>query len=482
MEIANAVRQVVGADFPLIFRIPCLDLIEGGLNYTDTNILINKLIPYGIDLLNVSIGWHESKVPTIAQLVPSAGFSPVAACLRKQFPDLLIAVSNRINDPRVAEQLLIDKTADLIALGRPFLSDPQFVVKAYNNQFKEINTCIACNQSCLDFVFNSKPVGCSVNPDCGTKQEGKFPLFQRPIRIAVIGGGIAGLSAAVFLAKRGATVVLFEQSEQLGGQLQFAAKIPGKQEFQETIRYYTATLGALGVDIRLNTHFNENTLKSEHWVHLVIATGSVPNQLQDIPGIDGSNVYSYADILLHELPVPFPAVIIGGGGVACDVANYIIEKAATCRVNSQNYLKAYAQSFDSPQYFNESQWYGTPVTILQRSSKKIAYKVGLTTRWITMEKLEKAKVAMFRHLDIIAIRDDCVEILNKTTGKSQSIAAKSVIIAAGQQPEQSLLAYLQPHESAEVSYSLIGAAEGGNHTNITTATASAYEMTMALDY
>jgi 2,4-dienoyl-CoA reductase (NADPH2) len=478
VEIAQAVRKMVGDHFPIIFRIPCLDLLNQGLSMSDTVSLIQKLLPFSIDLLNVSIGWHESVVPTISMVVPRAGFNPVAVFIRKQFPQLKVAISNRINDPRVAEQLLIDNCADVVAIGRPFLSDPDFLTKAHLNLFDEINTCIACNQSCLDYVFIGRPVGCSVNPDCGLKQEGEYSLLPVSSKIAVVGGGIAGMAAALLLAKRGARVSIFEQEDRLGGQLNLAALIPDKTEFLETIRYYRTALKRMNVDIHYATKFTEQHLKEGSWSQVVLATGSKPKIPTDILGIDKSHVYSYLCVLQKEYPITFPVVIIGGGGVACDIANYIVEKSQIYKKCSAHYLNKFADQFDFQQISSSNNDISTDnykVSILQRSTKKLAHKVGRTTRWILMKKLAEANISVCRGVSIIEILSDKVKIINRFNNKIEFIPAKTVILATGHAPQNTMIEKLQ---TLKIPYSLVGAATGDSNINITTATADAYKLAM----
>lgn len=436
MEIAAAVRARVGADYPLIFRIPCMDLLDGGLTPEESLALIEKLMPFGIDLLNVSIGWHESSTPTIAMTVPRAAFASAARYVRNRFPSLKIATSNRINDPRIGEQLLIDGYADVIAMGRPFLADPELVTKAKVNAFDEINTCIACNQSCLDYVFTGQPVGCSVNPDCGLPGEGQYPPLAHPLNVAVAGGGVAGMGAALFLARRGARVVLFEASDALGGQLKMAARIPEKGEFAETVCFYSGAVRRAGVEIRLGESFNETSLESVAWDHVVLAHGSVPRRLDRIPGLNLPHVVDYTDVLERGYPVAFPVVIIGGGGVACDVAKYLDKQHSLLRENGHRYLKAQTEAFDIDRYLDAdtrvNEFAGLAITLLQRSSRKIGYRVGRTTRWILMQAIEKAGVAMRNQVDVLEVKPDAVIIYDRARKSNVELPARTVIVAAGQ--------------------------------------------------
>lgn len=495
IEIARQVRAAVGPAFPLLFRIPCLDLLTDGLPYDETVALIEALLPYGIDLLNVSVGWHESAVPTIAMVVPRAGFSAVAARIKARFPALTVCVSNRINEPRLAEQLLRDGVADMVSMARPFLADPDIMRKARANQFELINTCIACNQSCLDFVFTGHPVGCSVNPECGDALEGAQTPFTRPMKIAVVGGGLAGMAAALYAARRGAEVDLFEQSLSLGGQLNMARSIPRKSEFGETVRYFEKSLMAQGVSIRCGSSVDAAAIAAGDWDHVFIATGTVPAIPATIPGATAAHVLTFDQVLRDKIPVQFPAVVIGGGGVACDLAKYLAHEFEQ-RGNDSAYLRHVAASF-APELVPDAcltpggarmlantatdaapAAAPAPVTVLQRSSKKFAYKLGRTTRWIVMKSLEESGVAMMKGQNIRAISEQGVQVLDRKSGTERLIAARTVILAAGQTPLRGLE---QICADAGKSYTLIGAAlEQDAATSITSATKSAYRAVQAL--
>ncbi len=452
LAVAEAVRASVGPRYPLIFRVPCRDLIAGGLTSAESDALVELLIPFGPDLINVGIGCHESSVPTISMSVPRAAFAEVSARLRARFPALKFAVSNRINDPRLAERLLEDGAADVIAMGRPFLADAALADKARRGAFEQINTCIACNQSCLDFIFSSgEPVGCSVAPDCAKPNEGVYPPFEGPRRVAVIGGGIAGLGAALFLARRGARVTLFEASERLGGQLNAAALVPGKGEFAETVRYYSHEARRAGVEIRLNCAFQDHDAAQEAWDFAVVAVGGAPRRLDGVPGADGAHVLGYREVLEGARPVAFPAVVVGGGGVACDAAKFLTRLGGP----------------------------GARVTILQRSSRKLAHKVGWTTRWVLMNELKDAGVEALKSVELVRVSPGEVEICDRAGGRRRSVPAATVVVAAGHDPRPG------PRETLRrlsIAFASVGACrdEPGHNANITSALREAYECAMSL--
>lgn len=485
VAIAQAVRARVGPACPLIFRVPCMDLLEGGLPAHESLALVAALRPFGIDLLNVSIGWHESQTPTIAMVVPRAAFVAASRLVRQHHPDLKTAISNRINDPRDAEALLLEGDADVIALARPFLADPAWVRKARSNDFDGINTCIACNQSCLDYVLTGRPVGCSVNPDCNLPGEGHYPPLvrplTRPLTVAVAGGGIAGMGAALYLARRGARVVLFEAATELGGQLRLAARIPDKAEFRETIRFHAQALLRAGVAVRLSSPFDGAACTAGHeghpWDHVVLAHGSVSHR----PGIEGEqlpHVLDYRDVLDRGVPVLGPVVIVGGGGVACDVAKFISAGAKARAFRGDDHLLHHAQGWDLKPYLALPAAAGGPlqITLLQRSSRKIAHRVGRTTRWIVLRGLQEAGATWRNGVDVVRIEDDGVLVRTRASGRESRLPARTVILAAGQDPAPVPLA---GPLLAAVSHSVIGAAESAG-MNITGALRAAYQLALQL--
>lgn len=489
IEVAKRVRAEVGPAFPLLYRIPFCDLLPDALQGDEAVALVHALKPYGIDLLNVSIGWHESDVPTIAMVVPRAAFSPVADRVKRLFPDLTVCVSNRINDMRTAEALLGSGVADMVSMARPFLADPSIVSKSRKGDYGSVNTCIACNQSCLDYVFLGEPVGCSVNPDCGSPVEGDLPRFDRAVQIAVLGGGLAGMCAALYLARRGARVTLFESAPRLGGQLNMASRIPGKSEFAETVRYYSEALFAHGVTVRCGVKVTEGVLQEQAWDHVIVATGSVA---KDSAGLDVSadaHVLTYEDVLRDNVPARYPAVVVGGGGVACDVAKFLAKKRSAIKAEAAGYLTDAAKRLggDGPvaedlvMYAREAngpvpEGNSPQVTILQRSSKKLAFKLGRTTRWISMSELERQKVRAVRDLDILRVENDGVLIRHRRSGAEEKIPAATVVLAIGQSRGSQRLE--EACARLGLPCSVIGAAseqgDSKGNISITWATSSAY--------
>ncbi len=481
IEITRVVRARVGLDFPIIFRIPCMDLQEGGLEAKEVLTLIAHLKPYGIDLLSVSIGWHDSYVPTIAMVAPRAAFASATRMVRSRFPDLKLCASNRINDPRVAEQLIMDGVADMVAMARPFLADAAIIGKARVNDFDNINPCIACNQNCLDYVFAGEPVGCSVNPQAVRAEEGVYAPLSKPMHIAVVGGGIAGMGAALFLAHRGAKVDLFEETTNLGGQLQLAIAVPDKTEFAGTVNYYRQALLRIGVSIHLAKRFDATAEEARRFDHVIVATGCTPRKPDLVPGIDLPHVRQYTDVLGDHCPIKFPVVVIGGGGVGCDVAKYVIKRSDEIRQGSQKYLTDRVMG-DSVKLQLDSDLPRTgAVTIVQRSSRKFAMRLGRTTRWIQMEDMQRMGVVMRNRLEILRITEEGVEIRDKKTNQVEMIPALTVILAAGHTPRVDLVGILTERS---IPHSVIGSAstEGSVDlsTNISSALGSAYTTAMSL--
>ncbi len=474
--VAREVRAAVGPDFPIVFRIPCLDLLEDGLTLEDSMALIRKLSAYQIDLLNISIGWHESLVPTLANMVPQAGFAMAAAYVKRNFPHLQTCVSNRINDLRHGEALLIDGVADMVAMARPFLADRDIVAKTRQGRHDDVNRCIACNQDCLDQMFLGHEIGCSVNPECGS-DEGAAPFPPLSASIAVVGGGLSGMVAAYYLRRRGANVTLFERGAQLGGQMLLAAKIPAKNEFAGTVRHYERNLRQAGVKVVLQHEFCEADLIGRTWDHVVIATGTMPNFVTPpVQETDGVRVLSWYDVLDKDLPVAFPVVIYGGGGVACDIAKLLLRKPSRTAISEQ-FLRKYGADklvgdFGSPEDTPR------PITIMQRSSKKIGFKIGRTTRWITMQELEKGNVEMLRATVLDRVCSDGVVVTHQ--GLTRTIPARTLIMATGQHANTASLS--SALNRAETPFTIIGAANPPQlgSANISSSIKSGYACAMGL--
>ena len=456
IEIVKAVREKVGPDFIIIYRLSMLDLVHDGSSWEEVVQLANEIEAAGATILNTGIGWHEARVPTIATMVPRGGFSWVTHKLMGKVGIPLIT-TNRINTPEVAEKILAAGHADMVSMARPFLADPDFVNKAKNNKAHHINTCIACNQACLDHIFENKTATCLVNPRaCNELDLNYLPTTARK-KVAVVGGGPAGLSYATIAAERGHEVTLFEKSDRLGGQFNLAKRIPGKFEFQETIRYYKVQLELNGVDVRLNTTFDPSYLQKEKFDHVVLATGVTPRKI-NIPGIDHPKVLSYYDVLAHNKSVGNRVALIGAGGIGFDVAEFLAEADPEQEPRVAHFMNEWGVDQQITNRGGLKDAEPVPpireIYLLQRSGGKLGAKLGKTTGWIHRSSLKMKRVKMIGSVQYEKIDDQGIHLNVK--GKSTLLEVDSVVVCAGQEPLRDLLAPLQ---AAGISVQLIGGAD-----------------------
>ena len=335
LEIVRRTRQRVGKNFIIIFRLSMLDLVEGGSTWAEIVQLAKALEEAGVTILNTGIGWHEARVPTISTRVPRAAFAWVTEQMKKEVSVPLVA-TNRINMPQVAEDLLSSGKADLVSMARPFLADPELVLKAKEGRTDEINTCIACNQACLDHVFERKKISCLVNPRAGHETELNYLPTKNPKRIAVVGAGPAGLSVSTIAASRGHHVTLFEASHEIGGQFNMAKQIPGKEEFHETIRYFNRQIELTGVDLQLHTRVTAEQLIQGQYDEVIVATGVAPRVI-NLPGEDHPKALTYIEVLREKKPVGQKVAIIGAGGIGFDVAEYLSHEGVSPSVDVPTY-------------------------------------------------------------------------------------------------------------------------------------------------
>lgn len=443
LEIVSQTRTAVGTDFILIFRLSMLDLVEGGSTWEEVVTLAKRLESAGVSILNTGIGWHEARIPTIATMVPRAAFTWVTRKLKGEV-DIPLVTSNRINMPEVAEKVLAQGDADMISMARPFLADSQWVNKTAEGREKEINTCIACNQACLDHVFKNQRASCLVNPRACYETELNYAPTSSPRSIAVIGAGPAGLAAATVAALRGHKVTLFEASPQIGGQFNMAQKIPGKEEFAETLRYYRNELERTGVKVLLNTRATTTDV-SDHDV-VILATGVHPRKIQ-IPGINHEKVRSYIDVLDHECEVGQKVAIIGAGGIGFDVAAYLTHHGtptsqdlpaflAEWGIDPENTVRGGIQGVESIPTPG-----GRQVYLLQRSPSKIGARLGKTTGWIHRATLKNKQVQMINKVQYLGIDDNGLHII--ADGAQKTLDVDHVVICAGQEPNRALLEDLE---------------------------------------
>jgi 2,4-dienoyl-CoA reductase (NADPH2) len=450
LEIVRRTRIATGPGFILMFRISCLDLVEEGSSFDDVAWLAGALGAAGVSLLNTGIGWHEARVPTIAGMVPRAAFTWVTRRLRA-FSPVPVVATNRINDPAVAERVLAAGDADLVSMARPLLADPHWLAKAVSGREREINTCIACNQACLDHVFRKQRASCLVNPRAGYETELVLAPVRVPKRIAVIGGGPAGLACATACAERGHQVALFERESELGGQFRYARAVPGKEEFHETLRYFAARLDVLGVDVRLGVAATADTLVAGGFDHVVMATGVRPREPQ-IAGIDHPKVIRYPDLLSGRRVAGGRVAIIGAGGIGFDVATFLTAPPVTApagvapadAVPLEPYLHEWGidvtltqpgglRAVETPQPPRQ-------VWLLQRKPGRLGATLGATTGWIHRRSLQQRGVAMRGGVNYQRIDDAGLHI--EVDGKGELLAVDHVVICAGQESVDDLAVQL----------------------------------------
>ncbi|HYD69805.1 NADPH-dependent 2,4-dienoyl-CoA reductase [Azospirillum sp.] len=446
VEVVRRVRAAVGADFLIMFRISALDLVDGGSPFEEVAVLARAVEAAGADVLNTGIGWHEARIPTIAYMVPRAAWRWATARL-KDVAGIPVIASNRFNTPDDAEAAIAEGGCDLVSMARPFLADPDFVAKAQAGRGDRINTCIACNQGCLDFIFTGREATCLVNPRAG--REGQYaaaPVTARK-RIAVVGGGPAGMACAAEAAARGHAVTLFDAKPTLGGQFDLARRIPGKADYAETIRYFTGRLAELGVEVRVDHRATADDLRG--YDEVVLATGIAPRR-PAIPGIERDEVVSYLDILTGARTAGERVAIIGAGGIGFDVATYLLgEEAFEAHWGITRDPNVPGGVTPAPQRAVKRE-----ITMLQRKASKPGAGLGKTTGWVHRLTLEQAGVAMMSAVEYQRIDGEGVHV--SVDGAPRVIPADTVVVCAGQEPLRDLL---EPLQALGVSVHLIGGAD-----------------------
>ncbi|HDJ1440580.1 TPA: NADPH-dependent 2,4-dienoyl-CoA reductase [Serratia rubidaea] len=456
VEIVRAVRQAVGREFILIYRLSMLDLVEDGSDWQEIERLAQAIEQAGATIINTGIGWHEARIPTIATMVPRAGFSWVTRKLMGKVGIPLIT-TNRINDPAVAEQVLADGCADMVSMARPFLADAEFVRKAAEGRADEINTCIGCNQACLDQIFDGKLASCLVNPRACRESEMPLTMAQSPKRLAVVGAGPAGLAFAVTAASRGHRVTLFDAAPVIGGQFNIAKQIPGKEEFHETLRYFQRQLTLHEVTLRLGRQVEAQDL--QEFDEVILACGIVP-RTPAIPGIDNARVLSYLDVLRDKKPVGQRVAIIGAGGIGFDTAEYLSQHGESSSLHPQAFNHEWGidtqlrqrgglspDGADVPRSARQ-------IFLLQRKTSKVGEGLGKTTGWIHRASLSMRGVKMLSGVQYQRIDDEGLHIVREE--QASCLPVDTIVICAGQEPRRELQ---QPLLAMGKSVHLIGGAD-----------------------
>ena len=455
LEIMRRVREAVGEHFIIIFRLSMLDLVDGGSTAEEVVQLGKAVEKAGATIINTGIGWHEAQIPTIATKVPRAAFTWVTARFRKEL-SVPVITSNRINTPEVAEEVLARGDADMVSMARPFLADPDFVIKAQENRADEINTCIGCNQACLDHVFGGVMTSCLVNPRACHETELFITATTNVKKIAVVGAGPAGLSAATTAASRGHQVTLFDSASEIGGQFNIAKQIPGKEEFFETLRYYGRQIELTGVDLQLNRRVTSEQLNNGGFDEVIIATGISP-RMPAIEGINHPKVMDYLDVIGAKKSVGQKVAIIGAGGIGFDTAEYITHSGESTSQNIPAFMKEWGidMTFGSRSGIEGVTAQPEPspreVYLLQRKTTRVGKGLGKTTGWIHRAGLAMKGVRMMPGCDYSHIDDQGLHI---TVGdNTQILDVDTIIICAGQDPLRELV------DGLNLPHHLIGGAD-----------------------
>jgi len=458
IEIVKRVRERVGENFIIIFRLSMLDLVEGGSNWEEVVILGKEIEKAGATIINTGIGWHEARVPTIATKVPRAAFAHVTEKLMKEI-NIPLCTTNRINTPEVGDDIIANGQADMVSMARPFLADADFVNKAAEGRADEINTCIGCNQACLDHTFSMKLTSCLVNPRACHETELVYVPTEKKKKVAVIGAGPAGLAFSTVAAERGHNVTLFDSADKIGGQFNVAKLVPGKEEFFETLRYFGKMVEKHGVELKLNTRVAVEDLADSDFDEVILATGISP-RTPAIEGVDNNKVISYLDCLLGRKPVGKKVAIIGAGGIGFDVAEFIAHEGEATSQNIEAFLKEWGvdPSSEARGGIEGIEAVTEPssrdIYLLQRKDTKVGANLGKTTGWIHRTGLKNKGVTMLNKAEYKKIDDKGLHI--SVDGNEQLLEVDTVILCAGQESLRELQDGL---EKAGKSVHLIGGAD-----------------------
>ncbi|GGP37858.1 NADPH-dependent 2,4-dienoyl-CoA reductase [Shewanella saliphila] len=438
VKIVEAIREKVGKDFIIVFRLSMLDLVDNGSTWDEVVKLAKWLEQAGVSIINTGIGWHEARVPTIATSVPRGAFAWVTEKLKKEVKVPLIA-TNRINTPEIGESIIASGQADMVSMARPFLADADFVNKAAANTPELINTCIGCNQACLDHTFSMKRATCLVNPRACYETEINFIPTTNKKRIAVMGAGPAGMAFSVYAATRGHEVVLFEAKFEVGGQFNLARKIPGKEEFNETIRYFINQIKRHNIDLRLNTKLDASVLATEKFDEVVISSGVVPRELK-LPGFDNPKVVDYQQVLNGQVEIGQTVALIGAGGIGFDIAHFLCERESTS-LQTDKWLEQWGidKTYQHAGGLTEEGEHhpSRDVYLLQRKTTKMGKGLGKTTGWIHRSVLKQHEVKMKTGVSYEKFDEQGLHI--KVGEQAEVLAVDNVVLCAGQESNTTLV-------------------------------------------
>ncbi|MGK0429173.1 MAG: 2,4-dienoyl-CoA reductase (NADPH2) [Psychroserpens sp.] len=458
IELVKQTRKAVGDEFIIIYRLSMLDLVEKGSTWQEVVELGKEIEKAGATIINTGIGWHEARIPTIATSVPRAAFTWVTKKMKEEL-SIPLVTSNRINMPETAEKVLAEGHADMISMARPFLADPEWVNKAEINKANEINTCIGCNQACLDHVFEQKVASCLVNPRACHETELNYLPVELKKKIAVVGAGPAGLAASTIAAQRGHNVTLFDSEKEIGGQFNMAKQIPGKEEFYETIRYFNRQIELHKVTVKLNTRVTSEDLVIGDFDEIILATGIKPRALK-IEGIDNPKVLSYIDVLKLKKPVGKRVAVIGAGGIGFDVSEYLTHEGESTSLNIDAWLKEWGidktMTARSGIEGVTAEVHPSPreVFMFKRSTGKFGGNLGKTTGWIHRSTLKKKKVQFIKGVQYTKIDDQGLHYTQNEEHKVLEV--DNIIICAGQTPLKELL---EPLEAKGIKTHVVGGAD-----------------------
>ena len=476
IEVVRQIREAVGENFIIIFRLSMLDLVEGGSSAEEVIQLGKAVEKAGATIISTGIGWHEAKIPTIATKVPRAAFTWVTAKFRQEFSVPVVA-SNRINTPEIAEHVLASGDADIVSMARPFLADADFVIKAKEGRADEINTCIACNQACLDHVFQGQTASCLVNPRACHETELIIEPTQQVKTIAVIGAGPAGLAAATTAASRGHKVALFDSASEIGGQFNIAKQIPGKEEFHETLRYFKKQIKLHNICLNLDTKVSVDQLNNSDFDEVIVATGITPRMPQII-GIDHPSVLSYIDVILNKKPLGNRVAIIGAGGIGFDTAEYISHSGQSSSLKIEEFMDEWGIDMSlkarggiegcNPKVQSSPR----EIYLLQRKTSKIGSGLGKTTGWIHRAGLAKKQVKMINGCHYERIDDQGLHM--RINDQLEILAVDNIVICAGQDPLTEIT------NGLKLPFHLIGGADSAKELDAKTAIAQGTKVAASL--